>query len=275
MPARTMAALIEDRVHTPQCTFAFAEAGDGPPILLLHGGASSHHEWDGVMPLLAEGHRVLAPDRPGCGQSTRPREGFGRTTQGRAINLFLKAVGEERLTLVGHGLGGFLAIEIAAAMPYTVDRLVLLSPVTGALDGRERRLTSEEALAERALYGSQAASARERAERVAESFLPLERRQSFVEAQVRDAASADPSLVAEMLAEAGRAPDGVLLRSFRSPTLVIRGERDQTLSPERAARIASLVPDGRIAEIPGVGHFAHIEAPSLVAQAILDFLSSR
>src|SRR5205814_2430334 len=117
-------------------------------------------------PWLARANRVIAPDLPGQGQTERPREGYGRTTQARAVVELMKALGEERLAVVGHGLGGFLAIEVAAAWPYTVSKLALISPVVGGLEGGSRSLTADEALAERQLYGDgSSASALKGAER--------------------------------------------------------------------------------------------------------------
>src|SRR5215216_5422338 len=136
-----MDTLTRGFVNTAQCRFFYAEAGVGPAVLLLHGGGATHHEWSRLLPWLARGHRVIAPDLPGFGQTTRPREGYVRTTLARAIVELMKALGEERLAVVGHGLGGFLAVELGAAWPYTVARLALVSPVLGALDdgGRATR----------------------------------------------------------------------------------------------------------------------------------------
>lgn len=272
--ARANPAIRTDFANTPQCRFHYAEAGRGPSVLLLHGGNSTWHEWESVIPLLASRFRVIAPDRPGCGQTGRPREGYGRTTQARAIVELLKAVGEERVHVVAHGLGGFLAIEMAAAMPYTVDRLALISPVTGGLDAGGRRISSDEALAETGLYS--ASSNHERAERIAQRYLLMpDSRKNYVEMIDAYAADSDPTLIDEIFADAGHLNDGILLRAFRSPTLIVRPEEDQTFSAERARRIAALIPLGRYVELPDVGHLAHIESAAAVARVTGEFLTGR
>src|SRR5438094_6675346 len=97
--------LIRSFVNTAQCRFFYVESGAGEAVLLLHGAHATHNEWSHLAPWLARANRVIAPDLPGQGQTSRPREGYGRTTQARALVEFMKAMGEERLTVVGHGLG--------------------------------------------------------------------------------------------------------------------------------------------------------------------------
>src|SRR5919199_194990 len=123
-----MDTLTRGFVNTAQCRFFYVEAGAGSAVLLLHGAGATHHEWSPLLPWLARGRRVIAPDLPGFGQTGRPREGYVRTTLARSIVELMKALGEERLSVVAHGLGGFLAVELGAA-------------------------SVEEAIAERQLYG--------------------------------------------------------------------------------------------------------------------------
>lgn len=268
-----MDTLTRGFVNTAQCRFFYVEAGVGPPVLLLHGGNSSHAEWAQVLPWLARSFRVIVPDRPGCGQTERPREGYGRTTQGRAIVELVKALGEERLAVVGHGLGGFLAIELAAAFPNAISRLALLSPVVGGLEGTGRALSADEALAERQLYGDGSLAAAERGAEYA--IRSPEARLRYVEGLRDHAASSDPGALTEMVASAGRVRDALLLAAFRCPTLVIKPEADQSFSRERAQRIAGLIALGRYLELPGAGHFAHVEEPEAVAAALIAFLRER
>ncbi len=261
-------------VNTTQCSFFYAESGRGPAVLLLHDGNGSHDEWSRFAPLLAGAMRVLVPDRPGCGLSGIPREGFGRTTQGRAIHEFIKAMGEERVAVVGHGMGAFLAIEFAAANSYAVSRMVLISPVSGGLDGPSRRLTSEEAVAERQLYGGE--SNGDRAARAAETLIEQpELRRWYVDSVAKHASESDPRVITEMLEAAGHVRDDILLPTFRQPTMIVRPANDPTFSVARASRIFDLIPNAQLVEMPEVGHFAHIEAPEKLAALVLPFLRER
>jgi magnesium chelatase accessory protein len=268
-----METLTRGFVNTAQCRFFCVEAGAGPAVLLLHGGGATHNEWSPLLPWLARGHRVIAPDLPGFGQSGRPREGYVRTTLARAIVELMKALGEERLAVVGHGLGGFLAVELGAAWPYTVSRLALLSPVVGGLDDAARATTVEEAMAERQLYGDGSVA---HAVAASQQFIrAAEARQWYATSLAEHAAQSDPAAVRELLVNAGQVNDGMMLRAFRCPTLVMRPETDSTFSRARAERIAQLVPLGRFVQLADVGHFAHVERPETVAGVLLPFLDAR
>jgi pimeloyl-ACP methyl ester carboxylesterase len=272
MTLSTAAPLIQGYVNTAQCRFFYGEAGRGPAVLLLHGGGGTHHDWAQLFPLLVGRHRGIAPDLPGSGKSEPPREGYVRTTMGRAVVELLKGLGEERVAVIAHGLGAFLAVEVAAATPYVVERLVLLSPTIGGLEGTERRLTVDEALAESQIYGS--GNAPDSLERVATTFLRTdEGRRRFIE--LRRQHGGDAKGIAEELRLAGKARDGVLLGTFRMPTLVLRPALDPTFSRARAERVAATIPLGRVVEIPDAGHFVHLERPDALARVVLPFLQER
>jgi len=270
----TCSPLVQGYVNTAQCRFFYVEAGSGKAVLLLHGGAGNHHEWAQLFPHVARSFRAIAPDLPGSGKSEPPREGYVRTTMGRAIVEFLKALGEERVAVVAHGLGAFLAIEVAAATPYVVERLALISPTIGGLEGTERRLTVEEALNESRLYNTSGTPV-ERAERVAAEFIRSpEARRRYVE-MVAEHGAADARGLTDPLRLAGSVRDGVMLGTFRCPTLVIRPALDPTFSRARGERVARLIPLGRFVEIPDAGHFVHLEQPEALARVLLPFLSER
>jgi pimeloyl-ACP methyl ester carboxylesterase len=268
-----MDTLTRGFVNTAQCQFFYVEAGTGPAVLLLHGGGATHHEWSRLLPHLARGRRVIAPDLPGFGQTGRPREGYVRTTLARAIVELMKALGEERLAIVAHGLGGFLAVELGAAWPYTVARLALISPVVGGLDGSARATTVEEAIAERQLYGDGSVV---HAIEASQHFIrSAEARQWYAESLSEYAARSDPQAVRALLINAGQVNDGVMLRAFRCPTLVVRPELDETFARGRAERIARLIPQGRLVDLPDLGHFPHVERPEAVAGVLVPFLDAR
>lgn len=268
MTTTSASPVTQGFVNTAQCRFFYAEAGRGPAILLLHGAGGTHHDWAQMFPYLVPGRRVIAPDLPGAGQSEPPREGYVRATMGRAVVELLKGLGEERLAVIAHGLGAFLAIELAAANPYVVERLVLVSPTVGGLDGTERRLAVDEALAESRLYG-----ALDNPEQAASQFLRTdEGRRRFLELRREHAGSKG---AAAELRLAGSSRDGVMLGTFRMPTLVVRPEYDATFSRARAERVAATIPLGRLVEVPDAGHFVLLERPDALAEVVLPFLRER
>lgn len=269
-----MLSLTAGSASTVQCRFHYVEAGRGSAVLLLHGGATSHREWTYLLPYLAERFRVIAPDLPGCGQSERPREGYDRTTLGRAIVELVKALGEERVAVVAHGLGAFLAIEVAAATPYVVSKLAMISPITGALDRSGRRLAGDEAMTERQIYGGPGTPI-ERARRAATSLIEDEEVRRRYLATLEGVPDGESAAIDELLARAGSVQDGVLLQALRCPTLIVRPTLDGAFTPEQAERIARLVPLGRLIDVPDAGHFAAVEQPAALAAALVSFLLER
>jgi pimeloyl-ACP methyl ester carboxylesterase len=111
--------------------------GDGPPLLLLHGITSSSETWEDVLPGLAERHTVIAPDLIGHGASAKPRADYSLGSFASAMRDLLVALGHERATVVGHSLGGGIAMQFSYQFPERVERLVLVS--SGGL-GREVHL---------------------------------------------------------------------------------------------------------------------------------------
>ncbi len=109
----------------------FVEAGDGPPLILVHGYLSSQRTWEDVMPALAQRFRVIAPDLPGFGESEKPspaRYGYGFEAFADSVADVVAALGLSRAAVCGHGLGGAVGLTLAAKHPALVDRLVLVGP---------------------------------------------------------------------------------------------------------------------------------------------------
>src|SRR3954469_19589242 len=123
---------VEVRLHGHRVNFNIA--GEGPPIVLIHGVAGRAAQWDETMLLLAEKHTVIAPDLLGHGESAKPRGDYSlRAFASRGRDLVV-GLGIERPTIVGHSLGGGIAMQFAYQFPEHCERLVLVS--SGGL-GRE------------------------------------------------------------------------------------------------------------------------------------------
>jgi len=118
-----VADLSDVRLH-------YVTAGDGPPVVLLHGWPQTWYEWRHVIPALAEHHRVIAPDLRGLGDSSRPEGGYDKkTVAGDVWELVDSELGQTRFQLVGHDWGGPTAYALAAAHPEVVTGLVIIDVV--------------------------------------------------------------------------------------------------------------------------------------------------
>lgn len=114
------------------CKIHYIERGEGQPIVMIHGlGGTLHHMRRPLMEDFGDGYRLIALDRPGSGYSTRPRSFDGRLSeQARLIAGFIDALGLERPLLVGHSLGGAVALATALDYPEKISGLALISPLT-------------------------------------------------------------------------------------------------------------------------------------------------
>src|SRR5215510_6486437 len=109
-------------------------AGSGPTVVLIHGMINSSRHWETVAARLARTHRVIAPDLIGHGDAATPRGDYSLGAHASSIRDLLTRIGVERATIVGHSLGGGVAMQFFYQFPQRVERLVLVS--SGGL-GRE------------------------------------------------------------------------------------------------------------------------------------------
>src|SRR3954454_23010240 len=113
---------------------SYRTAGSGPPLLLIHGIANSSETWERVVPLLSDRFTLIAPDLLGHGESATPRGDYSLGAHASGARDVMTALGIERATIVGHSLGGGVAMQFAYQFPERCERLVLVS--SGGL-GRE------------------------------------------------------------------------------------------------------------------------------------------
>ncbi len=124
-PSGKFVTVAGNRIH-------YFETGEGPPILFIHGlGAHLHHFRHPLFEAFGPGYRLIAIDRPGSGYSVRAARATARLPeQAAVISAFIAALGLEKPLLVGHSLGGAIALATALDHPGQVSGLVLLSPLT-------------------------------------------------------------------------------------------------------------------------------------------------
>jgi pimeloyl-ACP methyl ester carboxylesterase len=106
---------------------AFIFAGKGPAILLIHGIGDSSATWSQLIPALARDHTVIAPDLLGHGESDKPRADYAVGAYANGMRDLLSVLGVERATIVGHSLGGGVAMQFAYQYPERCERIVLVS----------------------------------------------------------------------------------------------------------------------------------------------------
>jgi pimeloyl-ACP methyl ester carboxylesterase len=261
---------------------AVALAGDAsaPPLVLLHGLAERRQVFDWLLPLLLPQLRVAAIDLPGFGASPPlPGGGFDLGTVCERVEAVIGELGLEHPAMLGHSLGGGVAVRYAAERPGAVSALTLVAPAgliaTGAVrpSWRHPRLHALGRFALRAATPLIASSRglRERAfARVVgdPSVLgkALARELLMGAALGRSTPAAGIEIVYAGLRER--------LDAITLPTLVIWGARDCVVSPRYGELLRDALPDGRLLLLPGAGHVPMCEQPDAVAAAVLELCAS-
>src|ERR687884_1493166 len=120
---RTELELREIELHGHRV--AYRSAGSGPVIVLVHGITSTSATWERVIPALAKRFTVIAPDLLGHGRSAKPRGDYSLGAYAAGLRDLLIALGHDSATVVGHSLGGGIAMQFSYQFPERCDRLVL------------------------------------------------------------------------------------------------------------------------------------------------------
>jgi pimeloyl-ACP methyl ester carboxylesterase len=254
------------------------EAGEGPPVVLIHGVlAAAEDMLLGLGGALSARHRVISVDRPGHGGSRRQRFEFAPERQAQLIKQGLLELDVRRPVIVGHSLGCPVALAYALQWPDEVRGLVLLAPIAYP----ELRPLEHTYLAPRAApwvgpWLSQAAH-----ETVDPNVLPLVFKTMFAPQEVPEAwarelphgaiASAGQLTTnGEDVADiAGLSRLAFTYRAIPSPTVVMSGDKDVVVRPERHARpLTVALPDARLEMLPGLGHMIHHFAADRIAAAV-------
>jgi pimeloyl-ACP methyl ester carboxylesterase len=262
----------------------FRRAGEGPLIVLIHGITGRSDQWEPAVEHLAREHEVLAPDLLGHGQSAKPRGDYSLGAYASAVRDTMVALGHDRATVVGHSLGGGVAMQFAYQFPERCERLALVSsgglgrevhPLLRAatLPGAEwvlpllvhaRVIGAGEAVA-RALGVLRLQAGTDLAE-VARGFASLgdgEARDAFIETM---RAVLDPG------GQRVSALDRLYLAEAL-PSLLVWGTEDPIIPVEHGRAAHELMPGSRLELLEGAGHFPQLEEPHRFAELLAAFIA--
>jgi pimeloyl-ACP methyl ester carboxylesterase len=261
-------------VQTPYGTYHVESAGDGTPVLFIHGGTASAREWRLVLPLLAGHAECVAMDRLGCGESDRSARGYDRATITDGFFALADALGWDTFAVVGQSFGGFWALSMAFARPERLSGLVVVNGAGGPMSEDEQAQWQARSAARRQATPADPASPAAIEAVMNEIFAdPSRVPGSFREDLRFQAVRADRGQL-EALSTESRNLASAPYASLRMPTLVIWGEADRMIPVERGRRLAEAVPGARFVGLPGVGHTCQVEAPAEFAAALAPFLDA-
>jgi pimeloyl-ACP methyl ester carboxylesterase len=225
--------------------------GAGDPLVLVHGIGVSGRYLLPTAACLVDGFHVFVPDLPGWGRSDKPARPLGVHGSARALAGWLDEVGIERASFLGNSMGCQILIDLAAWSPERVHALVLVGPT---VDGEARS------------FARQAFRLLRDALHEPLSLIPIVVSE-YLRFGVRRFVATAQSVIAD------RPEDKAPL--VRAPALVVRGERDTLVSQRFAEQLATRLPLGELAVVPGGPHALTYAEPRALARLTSSFLSER
>jgi pimeloyl-ACP methyl ester carboxylesterase len=275
--------LQEIRLHGHPVSYR--ETGSGPVVLLIHGITSSSGAWSDVIPALAETHTVVAPDLLGHGGSAKPRGDYSLGAYASGLRDLLAALGHERATVVGHSMGGGIAMQLAYQFPERVERLALVS--SGGL-GHEVGLVLRAATLPGANLVLPLITARVPRDALLGAGHLLRFAGRRTRADVRGTAFgltslADPEArrafvhtARSILDHTGQRVSALdrLYLAEGMPTLIMWGDRDPMIPVEHGLAAHEAIPHSRLELFEGAGHYPFNEDPERFVAVLRDFMAT-
>lgn len=258
-----------DQIEIEGLRIAYQRAGEGPPLVLLHGGLSDSREWRRQLEELSDEFTVVAWDAPGCGQSSDPPETFRLPEYADCLTGFVDALGLGPPHVLGLSFGAGLALELYRRHPMVPKTLVLASAYAGwagslPADVVEQRL--QQALWEADLPPDQ----------LVPGYIPGLFTESapaeLIDEVVAIMSEFHPAGVRAMARAFAEADLRDVLPRINVPTLLLYGDADQRSPLNVAEDLLARIPTSRLVVMHGVGHQSNIEAAERFNSAVRSFL---
>jgi pimeloyl-ACP methyl ester carboxylesterase len=278
-----MSAITAEEIVLHGHRVRFHRSGEGPLLVLLHGIASTADTWSPVVAGLAARHTVIAPDLLGHGQSAKPRGDYSLGAYASGVRDLIAALGHDRGTVVGHSLGGGIAMQFAYQFPERVERLVLIAsgglgrevhPILRAatLPGSELVLALLGGAWLRATGGAVGATLTRLGLRTGEDLTGVTSGiGSLADAGARSAFVHTARAAIDAGGQRVSATDRLYLAA-KLPTLIVWGGRDPIIPAEHGRAAHAAIPGSRLEIFEDAGHFPHREHPVRFVSALEDFI---
>jgi pimeloyl-ACP methyl ester carboxylesterase len=260
----------------------YAEAGTGPVLLLIHGMGGSYENWRAVIDPLARHHTIVAPDLPGHGRSGTGAGDYSLGSLAATLRDLLISLGHDRATLVGHSLGGGIAMQLSYQFPELAERLVLVS--SGGLGPEVSPVLRAAALpGADLLIAATAGIGRMSAPLVGRGLASIGLRPTVDVAEVargygsladRNRRAAFLATLRSVIDSRGQRVDATdrLYLAASVPVLLIWGSRDPIIPVRHGEHAHEAIPGSRLEIFDGVGHVPHLEAPARFVAALEEFM---
>lgn len=248
-----------DTVNVNGIEQAYIRRGKGTPLVLIHGYPLDHHIWDDIAPLLEDTFDLILPDLRGFG-GTRQVDTPTMDDYAADIAGLLDQLGIQKAAIVGHSMGGYVALAFARLFPGRVSGLGLVSSqvLADPADRKEGRYKSAAEVSEKGIQGV--------VDTMAPKFTSDERLQSLArEIMERQQPAA---FMGALKAMAERTDSTPLLASFKFPVVIVHGKADALIPVDRAREVKNALPHAHLVELDGAGHVPMMEAKEETARAL-------
>ena len=259
----------------------FVETGKGPPILFLHGLGGSWRDWSANLPAFASNYRAMAMDFPGFGESDKPEVRYSIEWLTDGVERFLQQQECDRLNLVGHSMGGLVALNLASRPKSRVKKLVITDAVrisdkseflAYAMSKKIMGADTEWEFVESFLKDQ----FRSMADDLIEKQKPQTARDLFESLKVpiigKPLLPMTPEV--QMIASIFDFDIRPKLASIQQPTLILWGAKDSIASPQDASFLQTKIHASTLIVFPDSGHSPMMEHPSLFNQELGKFLQT-
>ena len=239
---------------------AYERRGTGVPLVLLHGYPLDHHLWDAVVPLLEDRFEVILPDLRGFGESSTVDSFYAMEDIASDIAGLLDHLEIQEAAIVGHSMGGYVALAFARLYPDRLSGLGLVSSqvLADPPDRKEGRYKSAAEVADKGI-GSVVAA-------MTTKFTSDPQLQEFARQSMERQQPA--AYIGALKAMAERVDSTSLLSALDVPVVIVHGDADALIPVDRAREVKAALPNAYFVEIRGAGHMPMLEAREQTAEAL-------
>ncbi|WP_019412464.1 alpha/beta fold hydrolase [Paenisporosarcina sp. TG20] len=258
----------QQQINLSNLNLAYQDFGEGEPVVLLHGFCGSHLYWDKVISALANKNRVIVPDLPGHGQSNFSKGNYEMEYMADTLKELLDRLKLDKITLFGHSLGGYITLAFAEKYEERLNGFSLIHS-TAHPDSEEAKIGRDKLIEKVNLEGVSS---------LIDELIPKLFAQENLENKVEDVKKAKEigygtskeGVIGMLKAMRNRPDRNLVLKNSTLPVLLIAGEKDQVIPPDRTFSVHKETISQVL--IQGAGHMSMMEKPKLLIPEIQKFL---
>jgi 3-oxoadipate enol-lactonase len=265
-------------LKTSELNMHYETGGNGKEVLLLlHGNFASWRWWQPLLKNTPRGYRAYAPDLRGCGDTDRPEEGYTIAQHAEDLDQMIGALRLRRLHLVGHSLGGCVALDYALNNPRRIKTLTLVAPApaegASVIDASSNGYgtSSSSTLHSAFRLSARLGTYRKAIEKALSRLMSADQIDGDFEALVDDAVRMSLNAAVGHIETLNCWDVRDVIDQLNLPVLIIGGRNDHLISPEALRQAAEKFPNGRLIMWPKMGHTPQLEQPEKFNKILFKF----